>query len=171
MAAIGHGLAIFIYAFAAATSLSYLITNHANIFLALQLVGALMLLWLGWTLLKSSWTSSDQSQPSNNERKAVKGMAGGFSTGFIIAALNPKTAAFFVSLFSQFLDQDQSFSTHMGMAILAGFIDIGAYVIYVIAFTTSMLGQWIDRTKHILERLLGALLLFLGFSLITSYFI
>ena len=173
MAAIGHGLGIFLYAFAAATSLSYLIANHANIFSVLQLIGALMLLWLGWKLLKASFSKKDKTSTTENSSQKVlsKGLIGGFTTGFIIAAFNPKTAAFFVSLFSQFLNEDQALSTHIGMASLAGFIDVTAYVVYVVAFTTSVLGHWIDRTQHILERLLGVLLIFLGVSLIASYLI
>ena len=172
MAAIGHGLGILLYAFAAATSLSYLITNHADLFFILQMIGAFMLLWLGYKLLKSSFskTKAPQEQPED-PKAASKGLLGGFTTGFIIAAFNPKTGAFFVSLFSQFLNQDQSLTTHIGMAGLAGFIDVSAYVIYVMAFTTAAFSTAIDKMQHILERLLGVILLFLGISLIASYLI
>ena len=172
MAAIGHGLGILLYAFAAATSLSYLITNHADLFFILQMIGALMLLWLGYKLLKSSFSKSEVPQEQSEDPKAAsKGLLGGFTSGFIIAAFNPKTGAFFVSLFSQFLNANQSLTTHIGMAGLAGFIDVSAYVIYVIAFTTAALSTGIDKMQHILERLLGVILLFLGISLIASYLI
>ena len=172
MAAIGHGLGILLYAFAAATSLSYLITNHADLFIILQMIGALMLLWLGYKLLKSSFSKSEAPQEQSEDPKAgSKGLLGGFTTGFIIAAFNPKTGAFFVSLFSQFLNANQSLATHIGMAGLAGFIDVSAYVIYVMAFTTAALSTAIDKMQHILERLLGVILLFLGISLIASYLI
>jgi len=169
-AAFGHGLGILLYAFAAATSLSYLINNHADLFFILQLIGALMLLWLGYKLLKSSFSTLQPAEtPDSKSGKVSKGLLGGFTTGFIIAAFNPKTAAFFVSLFSQFLNQEQSLATHIGMAGLAGFIDVSAYVIYVFAFTTATFGKAIDKIQHILERLLGLILIFLGISLLASY--
>ena len=171
MAAFGHGLGILLYAFAAATGLSYLITNHADAFFALQIIGALILLWLGWKLLYASITKKTQHEDlkATQEKSGQSGLISGFTTGFLIAALNPKTAAFFVSVFSQFLSQDQEFTTHIGIALLAGFIDVTVYVIYVLAFTTALLGRWIDRTQHLLERVLGIILLALGFSLIASH--
>ena len=173
MAAFGHGLGILLYAFAAATSLSYLITNHADVFIILQMIGALMLLWLGYKLLKSSFHSTPQNDdaPQEPAKTISSGLIGGFTTGFIIAAFNPKTGAFFVSLFSQFLHQDQSLATHIGMAGLAGFIDVSAYVIYVLAFSTATLGNAMAKFQHILERALGLLLLFLGISLMASYLV
>ncbi len=168
MAASGHGLGILIYAFVAATGLSFLITNHAEIFFALQIIGALILLWLGFKLFQASFSKElRSSENENNLHKNIgTGLVNGFVTGFLIAAFNPKTAAFFVSIFSQFLTQDQQFATHLGIALLAGFIDVSVYVIYVIAFTTSVLMKWIDRTQHIIERVLGSILMILGLSLI-----
>ena len=174
MAALGHGLGFFLYALAAATSLSYLITNHADIFFIFQIMGSIILLWLGAKLIKASFSKSQQNNPSQENHAPhhhSKGLAGGFASGFAIAAFNPKTGAFFASLFSQFLDQGQNLNIHIGMATLAGFIDASAYVIYVMAFTTTLIAQTLDRYQHIFERTLGIILMVLGTSLIVSYII
>ena len=50
-AAIGHGLGVFFYALIAAASLSYILKQHASLFQAVQIAGALMLVWIGVRLL------------------------------------------------------------------------------------------------------------------------
>jgi threonine/homoserine/homoserine lactone efflux protein len=173
MAAAGHGLAVFLYALAAATSLSYLIANYADVFFVLQIMGALVLLWFGAMFIKSGFAKRDEKNfvLDSGSGTVAKGLIGGFSGGFAIAAFNPQIAAFFISLFSQFLSQEQNLNTHIGMAVLAGVIDLGAYIIYVMAFTVSFLSKAIDRYTNIIERLLGIILILLGLSLISSYVI
>ena len=176
LAALGHGIGIFLYAFAAATSLSFIILNYADLFVFVQIIAAFILLWLGIRLLKASFvnnakpstrTNDDHDKPVTKEMSS--GLWGGFATGFMIAVFNPKIGVFFATIFSQFLDQDQSLSLHIGMAGLAGFIDSAAYMVYVLAFSSSLFGQWIDRTQYMIERLFGGVLIFLGISLIASY--
>jgi threonine/homoserine/homoserine lactone efflux protein len=174
MSASGHGLAVLLYALVAATSLSYLIANYADVFFVLQALGALVLLWFGVRFIKAGFSKKiDNNIAAHNKGSGsvAKGLFGGFSSGFSIAAFNPQIAAFFLSLFSQFLNQEQSLYTHIGMAALAGVIDVGAYALYVMAFTTSFLGKAIDRYTNIIERLLGLILVLLGLSLISSYVI
>ena len=163
-AAIGHGLGVFVYAFVAATSLSYLITHHATLFSALQIAGACLLIWLGVRLLLASLAPT----PAPEVAAASSGMTGRFLSGFAIAALNPKIAAFFASLFSQFFAEGQSLSLHVGMATLAGVIDVVTYIIVVIALSGHMLRGVMATNLYLFNRALGSLLLLIGISLVIS---
>jgi threonine/homoserine/homoserine lactone efflux protein len=163
-AAIGHGLGVFVYACVAATSLSYVITHHATLFSALQIAGACLLIWLGARLLITSFTPT--SAPVVAETSG--GMTSSFLSGFAIAAFNPKIAAFFASLFSQFFAEGQPLGLHVGMATLAGLIDVVTYIIFVIALSGQMLRGVLITNLHVFNRALGSLLLLIGISLMIS---
>ena len=115
-AAIGHGLGVFFYALIAAASLSYILKQNASLFQAVQIAGALMLAWIGGRLLMST-RRRGQDQPPAAPSLAL---SQSFCHGFAIAVFNPKIAAFFVSLFSQYLAEGQSTELHLAMASLAG---------------------------------------------------
>ena len=116
VAAIGHGLGVFFYALIAASSLSYILKQHANLFQAVQIAGALMLIWIGGRLLTATRRRArDQPLPAPS-----LALSHSFSQGFAIALFNPKIAAFFASLFSQYLAEGQSTMLHLAMASLAG---------------------------------------------------
>ena len=95
---IGHGLA-FSYAFVAATSLFLIITHHATLFVTLQLAGAVLLVWLWRLFLARFAQKTSATRRKRHDRQ--------FSSGFAIATFNPKIAAFFASLFSQFFAEGQ----------------------------------------------------------------
>ena len=166
-AAIGHGLGIFLYAFAAASSLSLIITHHATLFFTLQLAGAVLLIWLGGRLLLASFRPKDEPAPAS----AQSGMSGSFLSGFAIAAFNPKIAAFFASLFSQFFAERQSLGLHIGMATLAGVIDVVTYVIIVIAVSGDRLQAMAGARLQLFERALAGMLMLIGVSLLITHLV
>ncbi len=163
-AAFGHGLGIFLYAFVAATSLSFIITHHPALFFALQLAGASLLIWLGGRLLKASFRPKDEPTIATDQNS----MSSNFLSGFAIAAFNPKIAAFFASLFSQFFAEGQSLGLHVGMATLAGVIDAVTYFVIVIALSGHQLHALMAARFHLFDRVLGSLLMLIGISLLIT---
>ena len=132
-AAVGHGLGIFLYASLAAASLSYILKEHSHLFQIVQIAGALMLVWVGVRLLMATRRRAENG-PAETPRLAL---TLSFRHGFAIAVFNPKIAAFFASLFSQYLGESQSTRLHLAMATLAGGIDMIVYVIIVMLATTQ----------------------------------
>ena len=57
-AALGIALAILLHATLSLTGISLLIASQPWLFLAVKLVGALYLGWLGWGALKAAWQGS-----------------------------------------------------------------------------------------------------------------
>ena len=60
-AAIGHGLGVFFYALIAAASLSYILKKYASLFQAMQIAGAVMLVWIGFRLLMAMRRRAEDS--------------------------------------------------------------------------------------------------------------
>ena len=164
LASIGHGLGVLIYALAAASGLSYLLNHFQSVFLALQLLGAGLLLWLGLRILKTTFIAAQRQAeiPSSAKQPAA------LLYGFLIAVFNPKIAAFFISLFSQFLEQGQLVMLHLSMAGLAGLIDMAIYVFYAILASTAIVNGLMERYARLRDVIFAVILISLALSLFAS---
>ena len=163
-AAVGHGLGIFLYASLAAASLSYILKQHGNLFQIVQIAGALMLVWMGVRLIMATRRRAED-RPAENPRLA---MSQSFRHGFAIAVFNPKIAAFFASLFSQYLGEGQSTGLHLAMAALAGGIDMIVYVIVVMLATTQFAVGIFTKFASLNDLILGVILLWFGAILLVQ---
>ena len=91
-----------------------------------------------------------------------------FFHGFSIAVFNPKIAAFFVFLFSQYLADGQSTKLYLAMAGLAGGIDMVVYVIIVLLTTTQLAARIFAKFATLNDLILGSSLLGLGTILLVQ---
>lgn len=169
-AAVGHGIGIFIYALVSAVGLSFILINSPKIFSVVQILGAIFLLWIGFQVLRSAMSKKDLPNLERYKISSEGATLNHFRDGFGIAILNPKILAFFSSLFSQFLSADQTFSVHILMAIVAGFIDVIVYVIIVFLVTLKSLLKLYREKIFLLEISFGVLLILLGFSIFVVHF-
>jgi threonine/homoserine/homoserine lactone efflux protein len=157
----GHGLGVFIYALLSATGLSIILNTYSQLLILVQVLGALFLLYIGIRTIRSLFlTTADSSKVLSKNM-----MSNRFIDGFLIAIFNPKIAAFFLSLFSQFLIVGQTFIIHLGMALLAGTIDTIAYLAMVTLASTSIMLKFLSTYKKSVEASFGLLLIMLSISL------
>ena len=163
-AAVGHGLGVFFYALIAAASLSYILKQHASLFKAMQIAGALMLVWMGVRLLMTKHRGVGDRPPA----APTVALSKSFFHGFSIAVFNPKIAAFFVFLFSQYLAEGQSTKLYLSMAVLAGGIDMIVYVIIVLLATTELAAGIFAKFARLNDLILGSILLGLGTILLAQ---
>lgn len=77
------------------------------IFNLIKLAGAIYLLWLGYKGIRSK-AYSESSNEINVEQKWHPSIGQGFREGFLCNVLNPKSALFFLSVFSQFIGPNTS---------------------------------------------------------------
>ena len=165
LASIGHGLGVFGYALAAASGLSYLLNNYQTVFFGLQFLGAGLLFWLGARLLAATIRSAEK--PTTQSPQPA--LSNAFRDGFLIAVFNPKIAAFFISLFSQFLNDGQALFLHLSMAGLAGFIDMAVYLFYAVLASTAVVHGLVERYARIRDGLFAVILISLAVSLFVTH--
>ena len=168
IASLGHGFGVFIYALISATGLAIVLNSYRQLYISIQILGAIFLFYLGIRIIGSSlFKKSD-----NKSQDIVSSI---FSSrlidGFLIAILNPKIAVFFFSLFSQFLVAGQTFTIHLGMATMAGVIDTFAYLTLVSLVSTSIMRKFITIYKKSVEFAFGLLLIILALSLCFKLFL
>ena len=168
IASLGHGVGVFIYALISATGLAIVLNSYQQLFISIQILGAIFLCYLGIRIIGSSLFK----KTDNNSQEIVSSI---FSSrlidGFLIAILNPKIAVFFFSLFSQFLVAGQTFAIHLGMATIAGVIDTFAYLTLVSLVSTSIMQSFLTIYKKSVEFAFGFLLIILALSLCFKLFL
>lgn len=100
---LGTGLGGMVHVCAGALGVSALVLASAKLFIALKLLGAAYLAWLGLRTILTARSDAlaaaagQTGTPSFGVRRA-------FREGVLVEALNPKTAAFFLAFVPQFVD-------------------------------------------------------------------
>ena len=160
MTGVGHGIGLGIYAFIAVMGLSSILLSNENIFIILQWVGALLLIWIAFNMIKSTPLQSSETY-NNGGRK-------GFFEGFMIAFFNPKILVFFVAIFAQFINNQIGNFDRMVIAVLAGVIDTIWYVSVALVLAGTPLIDRIRINANFIDRIIGIILILIATSLIIK---
>jgi threonine/homoserine/homoserine lactone efflux protein len=141
LASWAHACGVALYAAITVLGINALITQSPVIFSALQIGGALYLLYMAARLWRSTGTTplSDEGDgPQSGSWVAAR-------DGFTIAFLNPKLAVFMLALFSQFIRPEATLGTHWVLVAIAGLIDGLWYSFITLAVTA---GPWIETLRR-----------------------
>jgi threonine/homoserine/homoserine lactone efflux protein len=174
LGATGHGLAIFVYALTTALGVSWLSSSANQLFFYVQISGALLLLWMGLSMLISAListlNSASKTSPVSENTYPPRKLGFAFTDGFLIGILNPKIAAFFASLFSQFVIPSQPLFTSLVMATTASLIDMAAYCMAALVANTLLVKYLFLNYARFRDCIFGLLLLILALSVIHNSF-
>lgn len=161
LAAIGHGLGVGIYALIAVTGLGIILVNDPILLNTANWLGAIALAIIGARL----WLFKDRGSIKTKAEKSFRSSVG-FSQGFGIAFLNPKIAAFFLALFSQFIRPNADWTEKGIMALTAGVIDASWYMLVALFLTGGNIIVWLNDRAVIVDRAMGTILLLIAAGLI-----
>jgi threonine/homoserine/homoserine lactone efflux protein len=157
-----------LYAALTAGGLGLLIRREPSLFVALQLAGALYLLWMAL----GAWRAGAAEAPMAADAKRETGARGGFAPGMLVALLNPKLAIFMLALFSQFLSPEDGLLHAAVIVGIAGGIDALWYCAVVLGLQVLPVGKLLTAQRGTLSRLfavaLGALALVVILSAMGS---
>lgn len=160
---LGIGTGIFLHVGYSLLGLGLLIKSSELWFSLVKYAGAAYLTWIGLNALRArpaqpavSSAASQASPPANH---------GAFATGFLVNALNPKAALFFIALFSTVIDArtprliQAGYGVWMALATMAWFTCVSLF------FTREEVRRAFLRSGHWFERAMGVLLLALAVRL------
>lgn len=155
-----------VHTLAAALGLSAILAASASAFLAVKLVGAGYLFYLGARMLFSRTASAQISTNfSSSSFIAV------YRQGMLTNILNPKVALFFLAFMPQFIAADSPFKFPAFIALGLCFITTGTLWCLCLAWFSSRLGDRLRGNSTfaaVLNRTAGALFICLGFRLATA---
>jgi threonine/homoserine/homoserine lactone efflux protein len=128
---VGFAVAFFMHGTFAIFGLSVLLLQSANLFMAIKLLGAAYLIWIGLKALAEAIRGAPAKlldvAPARSPRTLLKA----FGEGFVTNALNPKVAMFYVAAFPQFIPADSP--------PLSGFVLVGVHALLNLAWFGPMI--------------------------------
>lgn len=158
--ALAHGAGVALYGLLTVAGLAVLVTSSPALFLALQLAGAVYLLYLGVRSLRATGEPAPEAPTS-------QGSAGAATSGFLVAFLNPKLAVFMLALFSQFLRPEAPGSEKAIMVATVGLVDATWYCLAVALISREVFLQRLRSSARVIDRCFGVILILLAASVLV----
>lgn len=161
----GISLGILIIAVVSASSVGVLLATSALAFTILKYIGVAYLIYLGIKLWRSPAIRLDESKEiTRNSDYFVR-----FKEGLLVSVLNPKPIFFFMSLFPQFINHQQSYLLQFTYLTFT-FCGVILIVHTVYALLANTIKGWLLSPKgtKIVNRAGGSVFILFGFGLATS---
>jgi threonine/homoserine/homoserine lactone efflux protein len=147
-----------VWVFAAALGLSAVLSASHDAYLALRIVGAAYLVWLGVQSLRSRGNPAEE--PTASRRRLL---GTGFPAGIASDLLNPKVGVFFVTFLPGFVPHGYSVGW---MSLLLGGIFLVLTAIYfaILIAASGPVTRWITdvRIRRRMDRITGLILIGFG---------
>jgi len=159
ISAIAHGFGVALYGLLTVTGLAVLITRSPGLFLGIQLLGAVYLIYLGLQSLRSTGLSEQQQDHTPKSRNAAL-------EGFLVSFLNPKLAVFMLALFSQFLLPEFGLIEKSIMVATVGITDACWYCLVVALLSRKSLMDKLQRNAQRIDRVFGLILILLALTVL-----
>ena len=170
IASIAHGIGIFIYALISIYAISFINKNLPTITPILQLIGALFLIFISYKMI---FFKSSKNIFQNNLQLSKK-YSGSFLLGLTTSIINPKILIFLTSVFSQFINDEFSNYTKIGIGLLAGIIDAVWYILVSYSVNLKKLRDNIILKQKLVFFIFGIILITISiylFHVSIRYFI
>lgn len=161
-AALGISTGSLIWMLSAAIGVASLLIMLPTIGIALNLVGAIYLMYLGFKL----WTSPSEFQKS----KPIQTGISSFRRGLAINLTSPKSAAYFSGIFAMFISTDTNL---LSLALLLSslfLLSIAWHILLATAFSTSSAIEIYQKASKLINRISALCLVGLGFRLVVTAF-
>jgi threonine/homoserine/homoserine lactone efflux protein len=169
VAALGIGAGTLVHICAAALGLSAILAASATAFTAVKIIGALYLLYVGISLIRSTGASGSSPGAVVSRPASLRNI---FVQGFLTNVLNPKVALFFLAFLPQFVASDAD-SKPLAFLFLGTIFDFnGTLWNLFIAWSTARLSSRIAPSaafKRWFNRCVGSVFVIVGIRLAFSH--
>lgn len=166
---LGLELGLYLWALAAAAGFAALVAASEAAYLTLRVVGAGVLLYLGFRSLRSAWRERGPRDVDAGAGSVPAPPVGrrewwrAFGEGVLVQLANPKAAVFMLAFYPQFVPADEPlFLTTAWLALLQVALETGFYL--GLAAGVARAGHWFSRAsvRRRLETVTGTVLVGLG---------
>lgn len=164
----GFVVAFFVHGTFAIFGLSLILMQSASLFLAVKLLGAGYLIWIGVKALRQAWRNGPAAvaevAPARRRRRLITA----FVEGFLTNALNPKVAMFYLAAFPQFIPHDtvSPASAYLLVTIHAA-LNAAWFVPMVLLFDRLSIVVRSGRVQRWIKGATGAIFIGFGIKLAT----
>lgn len=159
ISSLGAGIGLMIHVLAAVLGVAVIIQNSASTFLAIKMVGAAYLIWLGLRALRSR----DLITFSKRNHLPLRSV---FLNGFLTNVLNPKPAFFILAFAPQFVSSEAGQLTTHTLMLGIWFAFLAFMIFAALGSFSSGLTRWLEKHPKATTGLnIGAGLTFIGAGL------
>ncbi|PGK51717.1 lysine transporter LysE [Priestia megaterium] len=169
--ALGTASALIIHVTYTILGFAIVLQKSPAIFNGIKLIGAAYLIWLGWKGIRSK-AKTGKIKKVGIEKSSLVSVKKGFYEGFLCNVLNPKSALFFLSVFSQFMGTE---TTSWMRWIYGGEIVLAVglwFVMLAVLISKKRFQEFYHKYMHWFDRGLGAILIvfavIIGITTVTS---
>ena len=170
MAAFGLHIGGYFHVIAAAAGLSTLFHAVPTLYLAVKIIGACYLAWLGFAMIRRAIRGSARLEiPTIVSEKSTRRA---LVESITVEVLNPKTALFFIAFLPQFVDPAATFPIWVQFLVLGTIANIvlASADLVCIFFAGTLVDKLrtSNRTARFMETAGGAILVGLGANLVLQ---
>ena len=169
---VGIGLGIMLHVMYSILGLSLLIKNTPMLYNIMLYAAAGYLFYIGVLALRSQPSESavialnDNGLASRSGSKSEQSIWQAFRLGFVTNGLNPKATLFFLSLFSVVVAPTTTDAVRWGYGVYLAVATGIWFVTLSILLSNSHIDQYLQRYRHVIDRLMGVVLIVLAISLV-----
>lgn len=174
---IGIGLGIMLHVVYSILGLSLLIKSTPMLYNIMLYAAAGYLFYIGVLALRSQPTeemahdnglsgSIITKQPASTQQPKPQSNWQAFRLGFVTNGLNPKATLFFLSLFSVVVAPSTSDSVRWGYGVYLSVATGIWFISLSVLLSNSHIDQYLQRYRHVIDRLMGVVLIVLAISLV-----
>jgi RhtB (resistance to homoserine/threonine) family protein len=169
---VGIGLGIMLHVMYSILGLSLLIKNTPMLYTIMLYAAAGYLFYIGVLALRSQPSESavialnDNGLASRSGSKSEQSIWQAFRLGFVTNGLNPKATLFFLSLFSVVVAPTTNDAVRWGYGVYLAVATGIWFVTLSILLSNSHIDQYLQRYRHVIDRLMGVVLIVLAISLV-----
>jgi threonine/homoserine/homoserine lactone efflux protein len=166
---LGLELGLYVWALFAGAGFAALVAASEVAYLVLRIVGAVVLLVLGFKAWRTAWQGRGTPVPAEPPPAGRRRWWGAFAEGVVVQLANPKAAVFMIAFYPQFVPADGPvFATTAVLGLLQITLETGLYL--ALAAGVARAGAWFrrPRIRTRLEAVSGTVLVGLGLRVAVS---
>jgi RhtB (resistance to homoserine/threonine) family protein len=169
---VGIGLGIMLHVMYSILGLSLLIKNTPMLYTIMLYAAAGYLFYIGVLALRSQPSDSavialnDNGLASRSGSKSEQSIWQAFRLGFVTNGLNPKATLFFLSLFSVVVAPTTNDAVRWGYGVYLAVATGIWFITLSVLLSTSHIEQYLQQYRHVIDRLMGVVLIVLAISLV-----
>lgn len=170
--ALGLAVAITLHTLLSLTGISLIIKSAENVYIAVQLIGATYLAWMGLGAIREAithWRDKQQLQVITTSHRELT-MLQGFSQGLSTNLLNPKAMVFFITLFSTLISPTVNIETKVAVTLLMFLLSLIWFSLIALVLSKPVIQQKMQRATPMINLITGLLFVSVTLVIINGLF-
>ncbi|WP_422403237.1 LysE family translocator [Pseudomonas sp. GZD-209] len=163
-AALGIAMGVQVHVLYTVLGIAVIISRSPVLFLAMKVVGAGYLVYLGYKSLTNTTRISLGAVQDGGDGGVIKALR----TGFLTNALNPKTMLFVVSAYTQVVQPGSTLALDFAYGAFMSLAHWAWFSLVAIFFSSAGLRAAMIERQRIVDRVIGVALIGLGLAVVVA---